>query len=162
MRNVWLAPFFLFVWMPAFSQVAPAGDADHEAMLASDDPQLAANKRLVYDWWREVFEAGHVELAERYMTPGFIEHNPNVRTGRDGVVEFIVRMGQGPRPIQDRVQQELIAITAERDLVTLIFVTEYDHPSVPGQKYKTTWYDTFRVAGGKLTEHWDPATIDAP
>ena len=47
----------------------PVGNDDHEALLASDDPQLAANKRLVYDWWREVFEAGHLELNAQYIVP---------------------------------------------------------------------------------------------
>lgn len=28
---------------------------DHAVMLAHPDPRLAANKRLIYDFWREVF-----------------------------------------------------------------------------------------------------------
>ena len=31
---------------------------------------------------------------------------------------------------------------AEGDLMTLMFVMEYDHPDEPGQTCKTTWYDT--------------------
>ena len=34
--------------------VQPA--ADQQALLASPDAKLAANKKLVYDFWREVFE----------------------------------------------------------------------------------------------------------
>ena len=26
------------------------------------------------------------------------------------------------------------------------------------KKYTTTWFDMFRVEGGKIAEHWDPAT----
>lgn len=147
------------MWMPAFGQDPTVGNEDHAALLASDDPRLAANKRLVYDWWREVFEAGHVELNERYMASDFIEHNPNVPSGRRGVEEFIATF-TAPRPIQDRVERELIAVTAEGDLVHLMFVAEYDHPNAAGQTYRTTWYDSFRVVDGVIVEHWDPAMIE--
>ena len=69
----------------AFAQEAVRGNPDHEALLASSDPKLAANKRLVYDFWREVFEAGHVELAPKYMTETYIQHNPLVASGRDAI-----------------------------------------------------------------------------
>src|SRR6266704_5929976 len=66
----------------AHAQVAVVPSANHEQLLASPDARLAANKRLVYDFWREVFEGGHMEFAERYMAEGYIQHNPNVPTGR--------------------------------------------------------------------------------
>jgi hypothetical protein len=31
-----------------------------KSMLYSKDPQLAKNKKLVYDFWREVLEGGHL------------------------------------------------------------------------------------------------------
>lgn len=159
MNRTCLIATLVYLWAPAFAQVPPAGNDDHDALLASDDAQLAANKRLVYDWWREVFEAGHLELNEQYIVPDFIEHNPNVPTGREGVEAFIAMRGE-PREIHDRVEQELIAVMAEGDLVTLMFVIEYEHPNEPGQTYKSTWYDTFRIVDGMIVEHWDPATID--
>ena len=27
----------------------------------------------------------------------------------------------------------------------------------PTKKYTTTWFDMFRLEGGKIAEHWDPA-----
>ena len=48
------------------AQVPVQANADHEQLLASTEPRLAANKRLVYDFWREVFEGGHMEFAEKY------------------------------------------------------------------------------------------------
>ena len=44
----------------AFAQVAVAPAADQEKLLASADPKLAANKRLDYDFWREVYEGAHM------------------------------------------------------------------------------------------------------
>jgi hypothetical protein len=49
----------------AHAQLPVQARLDHAAMLASPDPRLAANKRLAYDFWREVFEGGHMELAEK-------------------------------------------------------------------------------------------------
>ncbi|MBC7942447.1 MAG: hypothetical protein H7Z19_22285 [Chitinophagaceae bacterium] len=42
---------------------------NHEQMLAGGDARAVTHKRLVYDFWREVFESGHMELAEKYMDP---------------------------------------------------------------------------------------------
>lgn len=56
----------------ACAQVAVTPQPNHELLLASADTRLAANKRLVYDFWREVFEGGHMELAEKYLAEGYI------------------------------------------------------------------------------------------
>ena len=138
------------------AQVPVTPNPDHEAQLASPDPKLAANKRLVYDFWREVFEGGHMEFAEKYLAEGYIQHNPNVPTGRAAFVEFFSRIRQ-PKPIEARIIAPLVAITAERDLVTLSFVREYPDPKEPTRKYTTTWFDMFRIENGKIIEHWDPA-----
>jgi hypothetical protein len=62
----------------AFAQSAGI-PADQKMMLLSQDPKPAANKKIVYDFWREVLEAGHMDLAPKYMTETYIQHNPNVR-----------------------------------------------------------------------------------
>lgn len=143
--------------VPAHAQVPPEPNPNHEQMLASADPKVAANKRLVYDFWREVFEAGHMERAEKYLSDAYIQHNPNVPSGRAAFVETFSKRFPQPKPIQDRVSRPLVAILAEGDLVTLVFAREYDHPRESGKKYSTTWFDMFRVENGKITEHWDPA-----
>src|SRR5438552_1912908 len=42
------------------------------------------NLHLVLDWWRQVIEAGHLELVPRYQAESYIQHNPNINTGRAG------------------------------------------------------------------------------
>jgi predicted SnoaL-like aldol condensation-catalyzing enzyme len=140
----------------ALAQVPVQATADHAALLASDDPKLAANKRLVYDFWREVFEAGHMELAERYMAETYIQHNPNVPTGRAAFVEFFTQFHK-PKPIEPRVAAPLVTITAEGEFVVLSFVRELPDPKDASRKYTTTWFDMFRLENGKIAEHWDPA-----
>ena len=74
--------------LPAFAQLPVTANPDHKTMLASKDAKLAANKKLVYDFWREVFEGGHMELAPQYMAESYIQHNPNVATGRKAFIDF--------------------------------------------------------------------------
>jgi predicted SnoaL-like aldol condensation-catalyzing enzyme len=145
------------VWMTAASaQVAVTPAPDHAALLTSADPQLAKNKRLVYDFWREVFEAGHLDLADKYMAEGYIQHNPMVPTGRAAFVQFFGQFKK-PQAIAAKVAAPLVAITAEGDLVVLSFVQEVADPKDASKKYTTTWFDMFRVENGKIAEHWDPA-----
>lgn len=138
------------------AQTPVTANTDHAAMLAHADPRLAANKRLVYDFWREVFEAAHMDLAEKYMLESYIQHNPNVPDGRAAFVSFFSKIRQ-PKPIAPRVAAPLVAILADRDLVTLVFVRELPEPSDATRKYTTTWFDMFRLQDGKIAEHWDPA-----
>lgn len=144
----------LCLTLPAFAQVAVTANPDHTAMLASKDAKLAANKKLVYNFWREVFEAGHMELAPQYMTETYIQHNPNVATGRKAFVDFFSQLKK-PQPIADKVTSPLVSITAEGDLVTLTFVSELKDPKDATKTYTTTWFDMFRIENGKIAEHWD-------
>jgi len=142
--------------LSGFAQVPVQANPDQERMLASPDPHVAANKRLVYDFWREVFEAHHMELADKYMAEGYIQHNPNVPTGRAAFVAFFSRVAQ-PKPIENRITAPLVAMLGDGDLVTLAFAREYPDPKNPGRKYTTTWFDMFRIENGRIAEHWDPA-----
>ncbi|HUP09626.1 MAG TPA: nuclear transport factor 2 family protein [Caldimonas sp.] len=144
-------------WTAAHAQVPVTPAADQAALLASPDPRLAANKRFVYDFWREVFEGGHMDLAPRYMAEGYIQHNPNVPSGRAAFIEFFSKVS-APKPIEDRIKAPLVAMLADGDYVMLAFVREQPDLKDPTHRYTTTWFDLFRLEGGKIAEHWDGAT----
>jgi predicted SnoaL-like aldol condensation-catalyzing enzyme len=148
--------FVLCAPLAAQAQVQVQANPNHEQLLASADPKLAANKRLVYDFWREVFEAGHMELAPKYMTESYIQHNPNVPTGRAAFVAFFTKFVK-PKPIEVHIKAPLVAVVAEGDLVVLTFAEEAADPKDPTKKYSTSWFDMFRVENGKIAEHWDAA-----
>jgi predicted SnoaL-like aldol condensation-catalyzing enzyme len=138
------------------AQVPVTPATNQIAMLSSTDTKLAANKRVVFDFWREVFEAGHLELADKYMAETYIQHNPNVPTGRAAFVEFFGKFKK-PGPIAATISAPLVAITAEGNIVILSFVRELPDPKDSSKKYTTTWFDVFRIENGKIAEHWDPA-----
>ena len=139
----------------AAAQAPVVENKDHEAMLASKDPKLAANKRVVYDFWREIVEAQHLELMPKYTTEGYIQHNPNFQSGRKALTEMFANSGRKAKPIQPRVERPIVAIIAEGDLVTLAFVNELPDPKDKDKKYTTTGLTIFRVENGKIAEHWD-------
>ncbi|MGZ5133376.1 MAG: nuclear transport factor 2 family protein, partial [Caldimonas sp.] len=98
-----------------------------------------------------------MEFAEKYMAESYIQHNPNVPTGRAAFVEFFSRVAR-PKPIEPRIKAPLVAIVAEGDRVVLSFVRENTDPKDATKKYTTTWFDMFRIENGRIAEHWDPAT----
>ena len=95
----------------ARAQVAVTANPKHDAMLASSDPKLAANKKLVYDFWREVFEGGHMERVDAYMAESYIQHNPMVPTGRAAFVDFFSKRAK-PQPVEPRIKGPLVAMIA--------------------------------------------------
>jgi predicted SnoaL-like aldol condensation-catalyzing enzyme len=137
-------------------QVAP----DHEALLASPDSRLAANKRLVYDMYRIVLQAGLWERAGEFIRDDYIQHNPNAGQGLAGVQDYI-RKTRPERPIQDRLELPLIDLIAEGDRVMTAFVRP--EKDAAGETYYSTWFDLYRIENGKIAEHWDPMLkSDAP
>src|SRR6478735_9159992 len=51
------------------AQVPPVAAPDQLALLNSDNPREAANKKLVFDMYRAIVQGGHTEMAEQYFTP---------------------------------------------------------------------------------------------
>jgi predicted SnoaL-like aldol condensation-catalyzing enzyme len=139
----------------AFAQLPVEAHRNQQELLASSDPALAANKKLVYDFWREVLQAHHVDRAPEYLAESYIQHNPNVPTGRAAFMEFFSRLPA--EPVKGSID-DLVSIVAERDLVVLAFRRELPDLAREGQTYTTTWFDMFRVAGGKIVEHWNYGT----
>lgn len=139
---------------PIPGQTTPVVAADHEAMLTSHDPELARNKRLCYDMYRTVLQAGRADRVQEFIGPDYTQHNPNVVSGVAALAEFI-RNSRAEREIKPTIELPLIAIVAERDLVQFTFVRpEHD---ADGKRYYSSWFDLFRIENGKIVEHWDPA-----
>jgi predicted SnoaL-like aldol condensation-catalyzing enzyme len=136
----------------AYAQVPPTAAPDQAALLKSADPQLAANKKLVFDMWRAIIQGAHTELAPKYFTKDYIQHNPNVATGREAT--------RPVRPIEPKITFPVIAIMAEGDLVMLATVSHVPDPQAPDQKVAGTHFDMFRIENGKIAEHWDSVAKD--
>jgi predicted SnoaL-like aldol condensation-catalyzing enzyme len=126
---------------------------DHAVLLASPDPKLAANKRLVYDMYRIVLQAGLAGRAGEFIGDDYLQHNPNAGQGLAGVQDYI-RKTRPERPIADTLELPLIQLIAEGDYVMTSFVRP--EKDANGETYYSTWFDLYRIEDGKIAEHWDP------
>jgi predicted SnoaL-like aldol condensation-catalyzing enzyme len=125
------------------------------ALLEAASPELANNKRLVFDTWRQLVDAGREEVAELYLAEDYIQHNPNAATGRAGARAYFAT--RDDLPIETSLRQDLVAMIAEGDLVVQVLRVELPNPYRAGETYTTAWFDLFRIADGRLAEHWDAA-----
>jgi len=142
---------------PSGKPLAPLVVApDQRALLSSEDPKLARNKQLVFDFWRIVYEGGHMERAAEFMTPEYVQHNPNVESGRDAFVNTIGK-ARPPRPVEETSRFPIIDIIAERDIVMVMWARKVRDREKPDEIYEMTWFDVFRLdqQSGKIAEHWD-------
>lgn len=148
----------------SLSASAPAQDAvvaapNVEALFTDRNPSLRRNKQVVYHIMKDLLEAGSWDVADRYLTERYIQHNPNVPSGRQGVVDFFKGLGVRPKPIPARLSAPVVQVIAEGDYVMVATVVVLPHPTQTGKPYTTTWFDMFRIKDGKADEHWDSATI---
>ena len=113
---------------------------------------VATNKKLVVDFYRVVFIEKKVrEGFERYVVPDYVQHNPLVPTGRDAAVKLLT-----PRVTKESVT-DIKRVIAEDDLVVL-HVHSRSNPQDRGRAI----VDIFRVADGKIVEHWDVIQVVPP
>ena len=143
----------------AQAQVPPTGVNDQRALLRSHDAKLAANKKLVFDMWRAIIQAGRVDLAPKYFTRDYIQHNPNVATGLEAMMAYM-KQTRPVRPISPEITFPVVDMVAERDVVVVATVSYAADPEHPGQKYAGTHFDMFRIKDGKIAEHWDSVPKD--
>lgn len=117
----------------------------HVSSVATAQTTAAENKRIVVDFYRTVFVEKRVrEGFEKHVVESYIQHNPIVPTGREPAVKLL----------SERLRPESITeikrVIAEGDLVVL-HVHSRSNPQDRGRAI----VDIFRVAGGKIVEHWD-------
>jgi len=146
--------------LPASAQDPVVGAPDAEALFTSPDPALNRNKQAAYHIQRDLLEAGHWEMADRWLTERYIQHNPNAKSGRAGVIAFFTQVLKvQPKPIPAKLAQKVVAVVAEGDYVVIITPRTLKDPKDPAKTYTTSWFDMWRFVDGKADEHWDGATL---
>src|SRR5436309_15200758 len=145
------------------AQEPVVGASDPEALFYSSDPKLNTNKQAAYHIVRDLLEAGHWELADKYLTERYIQHNPNAASGRAGVVKYFTEVRKvKPVPLPEKLKTKVVSVVAEGDLVVVAYVRELKDAKDSSTSYTTTWFDMWRFQDGKADEHWDPATRIEP
>ena len=146
--------------MTATAQDAVVAAQNPEALFISPDAGLHKNKQVVYHIVKDLLESNHWELADKYLSERYIQHNPNAGNGRQAVVKFFTEILKvKPTPIPEKMKSKVVSVVAEGNLVTVAFVSEHKHPKDSTKTYTTTWFDQWRIENGKADEHWDGALI---
>ncbi len=129
--------------------------AEQAAMLKTGSAEQVADKKLVYDMWRTLLVAHQLDMADKFLSADYHQHNPNAATGRAGVVAYFKAMGVKPMAVPATIPN-MVDIVAEGDMVVL--ATQRKLKDKAGEPYTTTWFDMFRIKDGVIVEHWDCAT----
>jgi predicted SnoaL-like aldol condensation-catalyzing enzyme len=115
---------------------------------------------------KDMLQYGHLELADKTMDPGYIQHNPNVPQGRDGFKEFMSRIpGRRPedaKPIKPEWLNPPVLTLVDGPYSVMMWDRTSKDPDDPSKEYKWNHYDVVRMENGHIKEHWDEARIAPP
>lgn len=109
-----------------------------------------ANLRLTLDWWREVIEAGHLELVPKYQAESYIQHNPNISTGRAGFLAAFAKDNSPVNPIPGRLKNPPALAAGRGDYVWMMFEKRLAQGSSEQSRF-----ELLRLQDGQVQEHWD-------
>src|SRR5580658_6412402 len=112
------------------------------------------NLNMVLQLWREVIQAHHTELAEKYLAEDYIQHNPNVPTGRAAFLKVFSTVPP-TNPIPEKLTRPPVVEGARGDFVWLVFEDEAKDPHDPSKTYHYDSFDLLRIQNGQVQEHWD-------
>jgi len=118
---------------------------------------VEANKKLVRTVIEEVFNKRQPAEMDRFLVADFVEHNPNLPQGFEGRKKFVSAVLAGFSDYRG----EIVEILAEGDKVVarIQWSGTQDGPFLglppSGNKVRFSTADFFRIANGKLVEHWD-------
>ena len=125
----------------------PSGHTQIDGTMEIAEPgRTAQNRQLVCDFLFDVMQGNKPEKTPDYFDGDtYIQHNTAIADGLSGLSDALAALAeQGIEMIYDRTHMVL----AKGDFV--LAVSEGSYAGAP-----TSYYDLWRVANGKIAEHWD-------
>jgi predicted SnoaL-like aldol condensation-catalyzing enzyme len=111
------------------------------------------NKEIALSVYKDVIGRRDIARAAEVIAENYIQHNPQLKTGRAGVIEAIEYLKKMPAPPTGS-PSPIRRVIVDGDFVVLHLVVDI----MGKRKYVV---DLFRVENGLLAEHWD-AIQDEP
>jgi len=143
----------------AFCQEPVVAAADPEALFTDKDPVLHANKQVVLKIMHELLQCNRWDQADKYLNDRYLQHNPNVTSGRANVIKYFGPPAPTPN-CPAKLNFPIVTVLTSGNIVGVVFRAEYDDPRKPGAKYTSISYDQWRIVDGRADEHWDTATLE--
>ncbi|MER9776938.1 nuclear transport factor 2 family protein [Mesorhizobium sp. M0220] len=107
---------------------------------------LETNKMIVLDFIDKAVNQGNIEAASMHFGEHYIQHNPNIADGAEGFKTYVKQLRQSFPQVSGEVKR----IFAEGDFVVL-----HMHAKREPEEEGLAIVDFFRLADGKLVEHWE-------
>lgn len=108
-------------------------------------------KQVVTQFMHEFYIEKKVRSSfEKWVDPGYIQHNPYAQTGREAAIQFLTKFVEG-NPGQ---KTDIRRIIADGNIVA-VHSHGWQEDGTPEQKRGFAVVDIFRVEGCKVMEHWD-------
>ena len=105
-----------------------------------------SNKQLILDVYTKVFGQGDIAFADSVIAVDYIQHNPMVKTGKAGFMEFLAMLKQMPKP--ENPKKPFIRLFCEDNLVVV-------HSQIEFMGKNNAAIDLYRIENGLISEHWD-------
>lgn len=107
--------------------------------------QTEKNKQLVTTAYQRIFGKLDTTAVDEFMSKEFLQHNPTIADGQDGVKALVKMLTSQGVPKQ---KIEFKHVIAEGDIVIL-----HSRYEMAGKEMR--FIDIYRVQNNKIVEHWD-------
>jgi len=107
--------------------------------------QAQINKQHVIDFFNLAFNQKDFQAASKYLGPYYIQHNPNVEDGIEGIKKCIEQKKEN----YPQSQEKIIRSFADNNYV-ILHVHSINQLNAAGSAI----IEIFRLENGKIVEHW--------
>ena len=147
--------------MPGVPRGGGPDGTDFDAIEFDYSRSELENIRIANIEFKDILQYGQLDLAEQVIHPNYIQHNPNVPTGRDGFLNFF-RPFANTQPVRDEWIRPPELTIASGPYVFYMFENTLQDPDYSESTYPGFWFDMVRIEDGLIQEHWDSAMKNPP
>ena len=138
-----------------------AGCVMAAALSPARAADIEANKELYRHYIEDLWNKKDPGAPDRYLAPNYVEHNTNLPPGLDGRKRFVATVLTAFPDYHAKVLEVLAE--GDRVVARVQFTGTNDGPCegrLPTHNNLSFFTaDFFRIAGGKIAEHWDVVNV---
>ncbi|HEX2608223.1 MAG TPA: ester cyclase [Flavisolibacter sp.] len=112
--------------------------------LTAVQKQEETNKKIVADFYQELFGDKNIAAIDKYLGDTYIQHNPVLADGKEALRKGVTEWFKG----LPKEKIDIRHLNAEGDLV-------YLHTKAVENGATVSVIDIFRIDNGRIVEHWD-------